>query len=161
MIFVHGFSGTSKETWSNFVDVIRNDERVSTWDLYGIGYPSSLRVDIPGIWSADGDIDILSLAFRTALSLEPLARYQAIAICAHSMGGLVVQRALLDQESIVSHLRYLFLFGTPSAGIVKARLFRRLKRQLRDMDSNSNFIQSLRRDWAKRFPNETPFKLKL
>jgi alpha-beta hydrolase superfamily lysophospholipase len=45
------------------------------------------------------------LLLRTTTSYPPLDAYAALAFVAHSMGGLVVQRALLDKAltSRVSH----------------------------------------------------------
>jgi tetratricopeptide (TPR) repeat protein len=74
------------------------------------------------------------------------------------MGGLVAQRAVLDSACFGGRLSHLVLFGTPSAGLVKAGLARLLKFQLRDMDHNGTFISQLRTDWAQQFGNTIPFR---
>lgn len=157
LVLVHGFSGNTRATWAGFVELLLGESTINTWDLYGVGYSSSLRVDVPNVWSADPDIEILARGLRTTLSLPPFDRYRCIAIAAHSMGGLVVQRAILDDRELANRLSHLFLFGTPSDGLMKARAFARLKRQVRDMVAASPFIRSLRADWAQRFGAGTPF----
>jgi hypothetical protein len=49
------------------------------------------------------------------------------------MGGLAVQRALLDDKGLRNRTSHLFLFGTPCGGLIKASLVRVLNPQLRDM----------------------------
>jgi tetratricopeptide (TPR) repeat protein len=125
--------------------------------VFGLGYPSTLRVDIPGLWSADPSLDTLALSLRTALTLPPFDGCEAIAIAAHSMGGLVVQRALLDHRPLAGKISHVFLFGTPSAGLRKAWFGRLLKRQIRDMYAESPFIEKLRRDWTAQLGQGTRF----
>jgi pimeloyl-ACP methyl ester carboxylesterase len=161
LILIHGFSGNTRATWASLVDLLVQEQKISSWDIYGLGFPSSLRIDVPGIWTADPDLTVLAQELRTSLSLPPLNRYRAIAIAAHSMGGLIIQRALLDDASISKRIAHLFLIGTPSDGLVKARVFRRFKRQFRDMAKNSPFIQSLRSSWNAKYSGGTSFSLKV
>ncbi|MGX7875114.1 tetratricopeptide repeat-containing protein [Mesorhizobium sp. ORM6] len=67
------------------------------------------------------------------------------------MGGLLLQRAICDDAALRTRLSHVFLFGTPSAGINKARLLARLKRQFRDMSPSGAFISKLRKDWGVLF----------
>ena len=48
-----------------------------------------------GAWRADAPIDRLAVMLKSAADFGELADYQGIAFVAHSMGGLVVQRALV------------------------------------------------------------------
>lgn len=159
LILVHGFSGNTRATWSGFIELILSEPTIASWDLFGVGYPSSLRLDVPSVWSADPDLTLLARELRTTLSLPPFNRYRRVAIAAHSMGGLVAQRAILDDAELANRLSHLFLFGTPSGGLIKTRLFARLKRQVRDMMADGPFIALLRGEWAERFVGGTPFTL--
>lgn len=76
-----------------------------------------------------------------------MSRYRAIALVAHSMGGLIVQRALLDDPDLVARTRHVVLFGTPSGGLRKASPFAWLKPQIRDMARRGRFITDLRCRW--------------
>ena len=83
-------------------------------------YATSWLPDIKGIWSADADLEIIARAFHAHLALATLARYDTWVLIAHSMGGLVVQRALIDNPAIADKTRAIILFGTPSGGLRKA-----------------------------------------
>jgi len=72
------------------------------------------------------------------------------------MGGLVVQRALLDSPDLRERTSHVFLYGTPSAGLKKASWFQIWKRQIEDMADDGDFIEKLRRDWTAMFA-EPPF----
>jgi pimeloyl-ACP methyl ester carboxylesterase len=160
IILVHGFSGATGATWGNLPTYLMADSQIRTWDIYGLGFHSGLRVDVT-LWEAEPDIEILAKQLATTLSLGPFNRYQAIAIAAHSMGGLVVQRAVLDDPSLAARLTHLFLFGTPTGGVVAARLLSKIKRQFRDMSPSSPFIRNLKTDWKATFPQKHPFDLRV
>jgi pimeloyl-ACP methyl ester carboxylesterase len=161
LILVHGFSGNSRATWSGLIDFVLQEPLISTWDVFALGFPSSLRIDVPEVWAADPNLSLLARELRTTLSLAPFREYQALAIAAHSMGGLVVQRALVDDASLASRVGHAFFFGTPSGGLPKARLVSRLKRQFRDMSPASDFIVTLRKDWNAKYGNNLPFDLRV
>ena len=80
---------------------------------------------------------------------------------AHSMGGLVVQRALVDDTNLANRTEKVVLFGTPSAGLRKASWLFFWKRQLRNMANGSEFITALRQDWAALFEPEPRFDLRV
>lgn len=157
VVFVHGFSG-SEATWEAFIELLLQTESAHSWDVYSLTYPSSLRVDISNVWSADPDIETLSLGLTSTLSAAPINAYARIALIAHSMGGLVVQRAVIDNSDLRDRLSHLILFGTPSAGLTKAGFVRRLKRQFRDMASGGRFVEQLRADWLSVIGNAPPFR---
>ncbi len=158
LVFVHGFMGDPKQTWGEFPSLISGDSRLSEWDIYSFGYSTRLRLDLVGLWSADPPLQSLADLLRTAVANRPLDRYKALGLVAHSMGGLVVQRAILDDEGFRGRLSHVFLFGTPSGGLVKASLFTSLKRQLRDMAADGQFIGGLRKTWDHEFNATLPFK---
>jgi len=156
-VFVHGFGGDTSATWGAFPKFLMEDQQLKFWGVFGLGYESSIRVDVPGLWSGDADLGTLAQGLQTALSLSPFDRCEAIAIAAHSMGGLVTQRAILNDASLRERLSHLFLFGTPSKGLVKAWFGAMFKPQLRDMRAGGAFIRRLRADWDERFQQGTTF----
>lgn len=152
VVFVHGFSGNAA-TWAQFLELLKLEATARSWDIYSICFPTSaLRLDIPNLWSADPEISTLATSLTTTMCMSPLSGYKRIFLVAHSMGGLVVQRAVVDSVQLRSKLSHLVCFGTPSGGLDKARLGSLLKRQLRDMGSSSSFIVRLRHDWDALFP---------
>jgi pimeloyl-ACP methyl ester carboxylesterase len=158
VVFVHGFTGKPENTWGGFASFLAAEKGVDGWDLFSVGYSTNLRIDLTGIWSADPDLDMVGTLLRTTTSLPPLDRYGALAIIAHSMGGLAVQRALLDYADLGARVQNVILFGTPSGGLTKAGLLWRLKRQLRDMAKGGRFVTKLRNDWSAQFASHMPFQ---
>src|SRR5687768_3733658 len=80
LLLVHGFGGDTRATWAQFVDLLLNEPAIATWDLFGVGYATSLRLDVPDFWAADPDLAMLARELRTTLSLPPLAVYRRVAI---------------------------------------------------------------------------------
>jgi len=156
VVFLHGFTGSNVETWGRFPEFLIKLPELTGWDVVSLGYSSSLIPDLVGIWSADAPIDKLATLFRTTVSFG-LEKYQTLAVLAHSMGGLVVRRAFVEDSNFTQKISHLFLFGTPSNGLKKTSLVTFLKRQLRDMKYGSAFITDLRARWQAKFAAGFPF----
>lgn len=165
VVFVHGFGGREGGTFGRFPQLLVEASALTGWDVWDLGYATSLAPDVRGVWAANPDIGKLGTYLRTRLSHGPLAGYASIAIVAHSMGGLVVQRALVDaerdQDELLARIGHVFMFGTPSGGLRKAGPFAFWSRALRDMGRDSNFITDLRVRWSAAFDDarQRPFHL--
>ena len=157
VVFVHGFTGSRDDTWDRFPALLGTS--TTDWDIFTVGYATTLLPDVVGIWSADPDLPILSKMLCTELGTPPFARYQSLALIAHSMGGLVVQKALVDNPEIARRVRQVILFGTPSGGLRKAGWITFWKRQLKNMAEGSSFITSLRADWKRLYAVNPPFNV--
>jgi len=157
VIFLHGFTGTRDDTWDRFPGLLGT--HLAGWDIFTLGYATTMLPDVVGIWSADPELPILATMLWTELQSPPLVSYKSLALVAHSMGGLVVQRALANDGGLVGRVRDVVLFGTPSNGLRKASWLQFWKRQLRNMARDSDFIAGLRTDWRKRFVPNPPFQL--
>lgn len=147
VVFVHGFSGERDDTWDRFPGLVGS--ATPDWDIFTVGYATTLLPDVVGIWSADPDLPILASMLRTQLGTPPFSQYRSLALIAHSMGGLVVQKALVDEATLGQRVRHVILFGTPSNGLRKAGWAPFWKRQLQNMAQGSSFIADLRRDWTR------------
>ena len=159
VVFLHGFSGDRDDTWHRLPGLLGTV--VADWDIYTLGYATTFRPDLLGVWSADPDLPILAIMLTTQASIDPLKRYRSLALVAHSMGGLVVQRALVDDPELANRTEKVVLFGTPSAGLRKASWLFFWKRQLRNMANGSEFIRALRKDWDALFEPEPRFDLRV
>ena len=159
VVFLHGFSGDRDDTWDRLPGLLGTV--VADWDIYTLGYATTFRPDLLGVWSADPDLPILATMLTTQASIDPLRRYRSLAVVAHSMGGLVVQRALVDDPKFANRTEKVVLFGTPSAGLRKASWLFFWKRQLKNMATGSEFITELRQDWTTRFEREPRFDLRV
>ena len=163
LVFLHGFHGGVDDTWDRLPYILAADKSLDSWNILNFGYSSSLLPGTPGIWSADADLPKLALSFFTEINIAPLSHCTEVAVAAHSMGGLLVQRSLLDNPNLAAKVRHLFLFGTPSAGVHKANFMRHLLggfagEQVRNMACESQFITSLRADWERAFGEHPPFQ---
>ena len=118
VLLLHGFMGDRDDTWDRLPGLLGT--AVADWDIYTLGYATTLCPDFVGGWSADSDLPNLATLLTTYADTEPLIRYRSLALVAHSMGGLIVQRALIDDPSLANRTNNVILFGTPSAGLRKA-----------------------------------------
>lgn len=160
LIFIHGFSGDAYLTFGMLPAFLAGDPALAAWDIHCVGYPTGLAPDIAGVWAADPDLSSLAGYLSTLLEEGNYRHYDSLALVAHSMGGLIVQRALIDGK-FLSRVQFVTLFGTPSNGLRKAGLGALFKRQARNMMHEGEFITKLRDDWRARFDTGTGFQLRV
>ncbi len=146
IIFVHGFTGDVRTTWRSIPAYLKPMDALQDWDLRGFGYHSSKLFDLVGLWSADAKLE--EIAIKLAEHPE-IKHYETVAFVAHSMGGLVVQQALVTDAALRKRTSHVVLFGTPSKGLVKARALFFWKRQIQNMEAGGAFITRLRAAWDK------------
>ena len=157
VIFIHGFGGAVAKTWGDFPQYLKFAEDLDGYDVRCFGYATSLWPDLlSGIWTGKPDIPRVASAFAQYWQDEIRDRYDTFAIIAHSMGGLVSQRAILNRDDMRGHLSHLFMFGTPSGGLTSASLFSRVLAKVwpndavEDMAKGGPFITQLRADWTEK-----------
>jgi len=158
IVFVHGFTGSGATTWTGLFPGLEAQANLKGWDICTITYATSRSLDISGLWAADADLKTLGKLLATDLLAAGFASYDTLVLIAHSMGGLVVQRALLDFPDLVQRTRCVILLGTPSNGLKKSAWPASLwKRQLRDMAWGGPFVETLRAEWKAKFGDKPPF----
>jgi pimeloyl-ACP methyl ester carboxylesterase len=145
IVFVHGFTGDVAKTWRRIPEFLQSDPRLNEWDLLGVGYQSNRRFDLTGLWSSDARLEEIAIMLHTR---PDLGNYRRLAFVAHSMGGLVVQQALVSYEDLRNRTSHVVLFGTPSGGLTKARFASFWKRQIQNMEADGPFIRVLREKWT-------------
>ena len=162
ILFVHGFGGDSENTFGKIPAYVNEEPRLNGWDMVSIGYSSNAWFSIGiGIWAAIPDLSKLANFINTTIEHQ-YQDYERIAIIAHSMGGLVVQKAIVEmKEDSFNKIKFLLLFGTPSNGLRKAAFAYFWNRQLRDMANDGDFIVGLRKKWDDIFKNKYPFKFRV
>ena len=160
IVFIHGFTGHCQETWREFPDLIKKDTTLARWDIYSFGYNgTSLFPGIRGIYKSAAPLTTLANLFRTTMSHGRFEQYGELAVVSHSMGGLILQRAILDDQILRQRLRFAFLFGTPNNGAKVPWFLSLFHKQLSDMSENSEFITGLRSNWNEQFGQEHSFEL--
>jgi pimeloyl-ACP methyl ester carboxylesterase len=147
LVFVHGFTGDVAKTWRRIPEFLQAEHRLNDWDLLAIGYQSNRRFDVTGLWSADARLEEIAIMLHSRPELSP-ENYRRLAFVAHSMGGLVVQQALVSYEDLRNRTSHVVLFGTPSGGLTKARFASFWKRQIQNMKADGPFIKALREKWT-------------
>jgi pimeloyl-ACP methyl ester carboxylesterase len=157
IIFIHGGGGDPVQTWGRFPQYLAADRRAGGWDVYSYGYVSTGPNKLLGLGAArlvkyllgvTGDPLVPSLAdgFSTALRVEPFKHYGALAIIAHSLGGIITQRMLVDHPDLGLRLRFLFLFGVSSNGFEGWGIDAMMD-QIRSIRPGSPLIRDLRDRW--------------
>lgn len=152
IVFIHGYSGEAEKTWGKLPWILATEPSLREWDVVSLGYPSSLIASLRGIWKKawirQPPLQTLADGLHTRFTyVEPLKSYRQVVLVAHSMGGLVVQRALLDSDTVRKKAYQVFLFGTPCGGLPLAARLRWINPQVRDMAAGGDFIRELRRGW--------------
>jgi hypothetical protein len=157
VIFVHGFTGDWEKTWGRIPGFLTAEPKLKGWDLFGFGYESRRRFDLLGLWTADAALPEIAIKLYTTISTEvPKGKYKAIALVAHSMGGLVVQEAVTKHADLRTRTTHLILFGTPSGGLAKADKLAFVKQQIENMKPDSVFIEGLRTKWTEQHLDSDP-----
>ncbi|XMO86927.1 caspase family protein [Algibacter sp. AS12] len=162
LLFVHGFSGDATESFGNIPNYLAKEKKLDGWDMFPLGYSKSVHPELgKSIWASKNDININTDYLKTSIK-HKFGKYSRISIVAHSLGGLVVQRAILDlDKSLRDKISHVFLFGTPNNGLKQSTKNNAWQTILKDLSKNAPFIKTLRNDWKQHFKSGYPFTLKV
>ena len=125
IFFVHGFM-SKESTWDPLLALLRADDSVTAeFDLHTFPYETALG-SIPVLRRLPTPEEIgkslASWLVNQLLGPDGRERYIDLTLVGHSMGGLVIQCALLDlltparPTSVLSRIRQVILFATPNFG---------------------------------------------
>lgn len=158
IIFVHGFSGMAESTFGAIPELLMKNEKLDGWDMLPLGYAENIQPELGhNVWASTTDIQIISTYLASSIK-HNYSKYKRIAIVAHSLGGLVVQEALLSlKEDALKKISHVLLFGTPSAGIPALVLEQTKQDNLSELSENSDYIKKLRTQWNTQFTKGYPF----
>jgi len=162
LLFLHGFSGESKGTFGIIPDLLQSDSNFDDWAMKPLGYAPVVQPKLgKDIWGAILDVDKIAVFLKASIQ-NKFKDYDSIAIVAHSLGGLVAQKAILsldqDNRNRISHL---IMFGTPSNGIAPEVLDKQWNKKYSELSSDGGYIKSLRKEWKDTFNGTYPFKMKV
>lgn len=163
VVFVHGLFGHYRDTWGRFLELVLADRALTHCDVVSFGYPTGVK----GAWfrfvgAALPPISQVADHLRSELATRLVPAYDEIVLVGHSMGGLVVQRALLDAlaagasgAALLARVRAVLLYAAPCRGVDGGEILR-LHGQARDLDETSDFIEALQADWAREVTGAAP-----
>ena len=75
IVFLHGFTGDASGTWDKFPLILKASDSLRDWDIFSLGYSTSLLPGTRGLWAADPDLPILAIEFFTRFEIS-LAAYK-------------------------------------------------------------------------------------
>lgn len=152
IVFVHGILGHYVRTWGQFPKLLSEDEELPEFDILLWGYRTG--------WFSR-HYELQTEAAHLATSLQALVRPGSdIVLVGHSMGGLVILKALVDRMELgeaqlhpCASITWISLFASPLNGVwlagIAQRVFlipmwalRGLHRHLRDL-SRGSFVTDL------------------
>jgi pimeloyl-ACP methyl ester carboxylesterase len=153
LIFLHGWRGDRDTSWQQFPKFVCEDPEFRDVEVWSLNYPtfiftSNLLLDQTAGWIND------RLRANGALK-----QYRRVIIVAHSVGGLIARRMLLERRPELSRVVLLIEIATPhegAASYIKLMSTLGLRGQdvVEQVRDNSPFLRSLDDDWG-RF-NERP-----
>ena len=158
ILFIHSFSGQGADTFGGIPSFLIKDPVMNGWDMFPVGYSENIVPEMgKNVWGSLHDIKRNADYLKTALK-HTYAKYNRIAIIAHGLGGLVAQQAILGLEKEgLNKISHLLLFATPSKGLTDKIINNLNQGHLKDLSGSGNYIQSLRKEWSKRFGKGYPF----
>ena len=166
LVFIHGYNGHPFATWGQTIEGLcqgpyeREDLAwLRQFDIMSLSYPTGL--------GHGRSIKGAASRFKQPFKSEAIGRgYQNIYIIAHSMGGLVVQRALLDeilgldkhsQHNELPRLKAIIYIDTPHDGLTlrdenkTVKWFLAIESETSELKAGSAFRQKLHQDWTRAF----------
>lgn len=163
IVFIHGFRGDYLATWqwppsrsrrflgaksTSMFEQLHQDPAYRC-QYFTFGHPAGRFLSIARLASIAG-------ALRTFIETHVLKHANAVLLVAHSIGGLIGRRAILDMldETGADDLPIhgLLMYGTPNDGTNLARIPLPL-RVLEEIRHDSQFIEALNREWIGRVIN--------
>lgn len=163
VVFVHGFKGDYISTWQSSAPLWRRlfqrekktlfeylqEDPAYRCQYFTFGHPA-------GRFLSRAKLGNIAGALRTFIKTQVLQHANAVLLVAHSIGGLISRRAILDylKEAGADELPVhgLLMYGTPNDGTNIARIPLPI-RVLPEIVHDSAFIEELNRDWIGRVIN--------
>ncbi len=121
IVFVHGVSGNSAETWANtatgtyWPDMLTKDSTFKGFNVYVYDYNTPLL-------EKSYSIDELAENMRLVFDDDGVFDHSNVVFVAHSMGGLVTRDFLLKYRKAAEKVKLINFYGTPTTGSEVARL---------------------------------------
>jgi pimeloyl-ACP methyl ester carboxylesterase len=157
IVFVSGFREDGGNTWTatkedgsetSWPQMVADDPAYREFDVYSFDFRTTLSQGSPTIASLASDL------LRKLHDAENNGTHQKYLFVAHSLGGLVVRKMLIDEPAMRDKTSGLFLIASPLEGASIATLGSWLFQSatLRELhDKNSPTLAAIRDAWASGF----------
>jgi pimeloyl-ACP methyl ester carboxylesterase len=140
LVFVHGLGGGSRRTWSKTPHVehywpqhwLPKEPRFKNMRVHTFGYESSWRKESASILTIDDFGQALLAEIHNSLSLNKDQNDTPIVLVGHSMGGILIKKAVLlpkqdpTYANVASRIHSIFFLATPHRGVDVANLLGRV-----------------------------------
>ena len=118
IVLVHGFNSSNEKAWGKFPSLLLGDDDLKNLNIVLYGYRTKLCIETDSI-REEGKL-LASFLHDTIRANHP--KYKRVVLVGHSMGGLVIMRALLTldlhhPEVLEEHDFRVATFGTPYMGV--------------------------------------------
>ncbi|MER8373701.1 hypothetical protein [Mesorhizobium sp. M1406] len=148
ILFVHGLFGSPKTTWGPLFELVKRDQNLDNWDIDAFEFPSTY---FPSFLRRTANITELAAGLRTTIQTSHADRSR-IKIVAHSLGGIVVRKYIVDQVKAGNELPAIeaLLLASPSGGSDMAGIGQLLSphnRHLKQLSPDADALASLNEDW--------------
>lgn len=154
VVFVHGLFGDTIGTWRNasgrtMLDYLHDAPDIGDKvDVYAFGFTS--------LKAGQGSLKVGEAANKLDdyLVRDGVARYPQIVFVAHSMGGLVTLRTMIQHPEIAAKTPLLVFYATPHEGAEVTRIAQVIfnnnaaVKQMLPVDTN-DYLQQLNEDWMR------------
>ena len=136
LVFVHGDKSTPCDAWTNkdeaiywprLVDkdvywprLVKEDPKIGDIEVYVYHYPKKLT-----------PAEITPEMLRQ-LQDDDVLEYEEIAFVAHSVGGNIVRRFIIDNYQLVDRVTFLVFLATPTLGIADDKVLTWFAKRFRD-----------------------------
>ncbi|HET6553790.1 MAG TPA: alpha/beta fold hydrolase [Dyella sp.] len=157
VVFVHGLFGDTDGSWTNangttFFQLLKSAPGVGNQvDVFAFGFTSN---KLKG-----GSLDVREAAnmLEQSLQYNGVWNYPTVVFVAHSMGGLIAMREMIDNPAHREKVPLMMFYATPQEGsqitaIAQHVVNNPAVKQMLMADEN-DFLKSLNDDWA-RIPDE-------
>jgi pimeloyl-ACP methyl ester carboxylesterase len=161
LLFVHGFSGEAANTFGEIPRLLMENNAMDGWDLMPLGYSQHVKPEMgKTVWASENDIMRIADYLRSVIEYK-FDSYQRIALIGHSLGGLVIQQAMVELDpGQMKRISHVMCIATPSGGISSEALKKLCDAENSALQREGNFISSLREQWSTKFKAGYPFDFK-
>lgn len=149
IMLVHGLGGTTDETWGNFPDFLRSDADID-FDILQFGYTSP---PLYKFWKRAPNITNIANALITELTHRCDIENDEIILAGHSLGGLIVRKALLRLKAKNQNhkIQKVCFFDTPHNGSNYANIGKYItfrNRHLKQLCTDAGELDDLNDQWV-------------